>query len=419
MSHDSIIQWRQIATNNIVDYQPALHTLFMWVITRISFSPALIAIVQIFILALSAGWFLKNIHNWGVSKVWIWTAAIIVACSPINIVLSITIWKDIPYTAIILIISGFMFLINSEKLENIILKKWNLIFLGILFSLAALFRWNGVIVSLSCIICITVFTRRWISTAYIFAVFLAIVFTVRGPVFSLLNIHTSDYIFYTLPLHHMGAFISEDVEFSEKEEVFLNQIAPLEDNWEYDCHAIRKAFGPTLGDNLIYNKSFLIENGKRFLNLYFKTLINNPVIYLNHLRCSAEFIWYPWASMERMQLKTVGGIRWIPYENEFGIKSDSKIPYFVNPVTKIIKATIFIWQPSLFLWLSVGVLLISFFYKKDKLILLFIPLLSQSIGIALLTNSQEFRYQYPVVFIGHFIWLILLKKNKVNKIKGI
>ena len=110
MSHDSIIQWRQIATNNIVDYQPALHTLFMWVITRISFSPALIAIVQIFILALSAGWFLKNIHNWGVSKVWIWTAAIIVACSPINIVLSITIWKDIPYTAIILIKYIFVFI---------------------------------------------------------------------------------------------------------------------------------------------------------------------------------------------------------------------------------------------------------------------------------------------------------------------
>ena len=119
--------------------------------------------------------------------------------------------------------------------------------------------------------------------------------------------------------------------------------------------------------------------------------------------------------MERMQLKTIGGIRWIPYENEFGIKSDSKLSYLVVPATMFIKSTIFIWQPSIFLMFSIAIYLLSYNYQRNYLLLLsFIPSLSQTIGIALLTNSQEFRYQYPVVFIAHFIWLLVLKKNNLE-----
>ena len=89
MSHDSIVQWRQIINNNIFDYQPALHTILMWIITRIHSSPAIVALTQIFILGLSSGWVLKNIYDWGVDIKLIWIASCIIALSPINIVMSI------------------------------------------------------------------------------------------------------------------------------------------------------------------------------------------------------------------------------------------------------------------------------------------------------------------------------------------
>ena len=66
MSHDSIVQWRQVMNNDIVDYQPAFHTILIWIITRINSSPAIVALAQIFILGLSSGWVLKNIYDWGV-----------------------------------------------------------------------------------------------------------------------------------------------------------------------------------------------------------------------------------------------------------------------------------------------------------------------------------------------------------------
>ena len=419
MSHDSIIQWRQIINNNIVDYQPALHTILMWIITRIHTSPAVVALAQIFILGLSSGWVLKNIYDWGVDIKLIWIASCIIALSPINIVMSITIWKDIPYTAIIVFITGSLFLVVPEGIKKTLHNSKFLILLGILFSIAALLRWNGAVVAFFCIIAIVFITRRLKSAIYVTSIFLFIIIIFRGPVFSLFNISTSKYIFYTLPLHHMGAFISSNVPFTEDEKSFLNNISPIKDNWQYDCHAIRKAFGAKPGINLIYDKQYLIDNGQRFLKLYLKTLFNNPLVYLKHLKCSAKFIWYPWSSMERMQLKTVGGIRWIPYENEFGIISDSKLPSFVVPATMFIKSTMFIWQPSIFLLFCIIIYLVSYNYQRNLLLLLsLIPLLSQTIGIAILTNSQEFRYQYPVVFIAHFIWLLIFKKNDKKLLDG-
>lgn len=415
MSHDSIVQWRQVMNNNIVDYQPAFHTILIWIITRINSSPAIVALAQIFILGLSSGWVLKNIYDWGVDIKFIWIASCIIALSPINIVMSITIWKDIPYTAIIVFITGSLFLVVPNGIKKTLHKNKFLILLGLSFSIAALLRWNGAIIAFSCILAITLVTRRLKSTIYLTSIFLFIIIIFRGPILSLLNISTSQYIFYTLPLHHMGAFISSNVPFTEEEKSFLNNISSIEDNWQYDCHTIRKAFGTKPGIDLIYDKQYLIENGQKFLKLYLKTLFNNPLVYLNHLKCSTKFIWYPWSSMERMQLKTIGGIRWIPYENEFSIKSDSKLSYLVVPATMFIKSTIFIWQPSIFLMFCIAIYLLSYNYQRNYLLFLsFIPLLSQTIGIALLTNSQEFRYQYPVVFIAHFIWLLVLKKNNIE-----
>ncbi len=415
MSHDSMSQWRQIASNDIVDYQPALHTILMWIVTRISFSPSIVAITQVLFLGLSSGWVLKNIYKWGVDFKWVYLTSWLIALSPINMIMAITIWKDIPYTIVFVTITGLMFQLVLKKSSYKLNDKYYIFITGLIFSLAALFRWNGLAVSLSCLFMILICTKRWRPSLYIFSITMIVIFFVRGPIFSMLNIKTSEYIFYTLPLHHMGAFLSNEVDFSEKEIEFLDKIAPTESLWDYDCHVINNAFGTTLGVDQIYNKDFLIKNGNRFLSIYFDKLIKNPLIYFNHLKCSSKFIWHPWAKMKRMPLKTVEGIKWIPYENEFGITSASKISSLVLPVTKYIKKTIFIWKPAIFLIVSVFTFGACLYLYRDKFIfLLFIPIISQTIGIALLTNSQEFRYQYPVIFVGHFIWLLVLRSKELK-----
>ena len=101
MSHDSIIQWNQLSQNRYSNIQPVFHTLFMKSITLIWDSPGAVCLVQILMLSTLLGFFLKELESLGIKKKYIWLSSALIAINPINIVLSITLWKDILYTILV------------------------------------------------------------------------------------------------------------------------------------------------------------------------------------------------------------------------------------------------------------------------------------------------------------------------------
>ena len=58
MSHDSLVQWDQITTNNYNNIQPPLHTFFMKFISLFWNSPGAICLVHIIIMGTLTGYFL-------------------------------------------------------------------------------------------------------------------------------------------------------------------------------------------------------------------------------------------------------------------------------------------------------------------------------------------------------------------------
>jgi hypothetical protein len=52
MISDSFDQWNQMVTGAVNNHHPAFHTFYMWLITRIYYSPATIAIFQIILFSL-------------------------------------------------------------------------------------------------------------------------------------------------------------------------------------------------------------------------------------------------------------------------------------------------------------------------------------------------------------------------------
>ena len=124
MSHDSLVQWDQITTNNYNNIQPPLHTFFMKFISLFWNSPGAICLVHIFLMGTLSGYFLYMTENLGLNKVLIWFTSIITAFSPINIVMINTVWKDIPYTILVFACSILMMILaknggtwlNSKKI---------------------------------------------------------------------------------------------------------------------------------------------------------------------------------------------------------------------------------------------------------------------------------------------------------------
>ena len=142
MSADSLDQWRQVLSGSFNDHHPAFHTFTIWLLTRLSLTPAIVALAQIVALALVVGAILAFIESLGVASIWVWTACLVFAISPINGTMVITLWKDIPYSTAML---GFTYLIlrlaQSKGSWIASVRSWMI--LGITATLAALFRHNG------------------------------------------------------------------------------------------------------------------------------------------------------------------------------------------------------------------------------------------------------------------------------------
>src|SRR5262249_38322432 len=68
MSPDSLEQWRQVLQGEINNEHPAFHTLTIWLITRVWFSPAAVALTQILALALMFGLVIRELERWSLSR---------------------------------------------------------------------------------------------------------------------------------------------------------------------------------------------------------------------------------------------------------------------------------------------------------------------------------------------------------------
>lgn len=142
MTNDSIDQWTQITTGRYVDIHPVFHTLFLWLLTRIYFSPATIAIVQILMLSSLSGGILYYFERLGSSKIVLWGISFLMAVSPVNSDMVITLWKDIPYSTTLLGLT-FIFMIIVYSNGKWLYQNKNLLLLGTTALLIFLFRHNG------------------------------------------------------------------------------------------------------------------------------------------------------------------------------------------------------------------------------------------------------------------------------------
>ncbi len=105
MTPDSISQWSQLISLQFNDAHPVFHTLLLWLITRIWFSPAAIAICQIIFLSLTAAWGIGTLRGLGLPNWAAWLLAGLFAFNPINGDMVNTIWKDIPYSTALFLLS--------------------------------------------------------------------------------------------------------------------------------------------------------------------------------------------------------------------------------------------------------------------------------------------------------------------------
>ena len=143
-SSDNVYQWRQIQGNAAFsDWHPALHTIFLWALTRIAHSLSFVVAVQALCYALAAGYVTATLARWRVPKVLYVLTALYLGANPGLSNLLIFPWKDCVFAICALTLVGQLFSLYASH-GAWLKKKRNLLALGVMLCLCAIMRHNGI-----------------------------------------------------------------------------------------------------------------------------------------------------------------------------------------------------------------------------------------------------------------------------------
>jgi hypothetical protein len=242
----------------------------------------------------------------------------------------------------------------------------------------------------------------------------ALIGIITGPVYNLFKVDRQN----TQPVgillvHPISAHVYYGAALTPDEAAYLNQIFPLKKGWSYSC------FDATVFFYRKLNFMPLQDNPFEALKIFTRLTLASPIITAKHFFCLSKFVWFP-VQPERVPLETVytenqklDNPDWQQYGKV--VNQNSKLPAVREFVVSVLKQysrldpRMIGWRPAIYLYFfTFAVLYYAYREKNWSIALLLVPVFIQCLIIAVSTQMQAVRYQYPVVLASMFFTVPLL-----------
>jgi hypothetical protein len=191
---------------------------------------------------------------------------------PVFPMYAVTMWKDVPFGALMLLYVLNLFDIiksRGEWLKNTRSFVWFLI----LNLLIAFLRNNGYyIIFVTLAVLAFLYRKQWKRLVPSFLAILVIVPVIQGPVYRVCGVARSPFAESVgIPLQQIGRTVATQGKITEEQKKFLNRLLPLDE--------IKKDYLPTISDPIkfdpAFNDDFLNKNKFGFLKVWGGMMIPN------------------------------------------------------------------------------------------------------------------------------------------------
>lgn len=403
LSFDSVNQWAQLSEFNFSNWHPAYHTILMWVITRIWYSPAAVALFQILAYSLVIAYGLSMFkEEFGMPCSVLIVIDICISLIPINGLMIITLWKDVLYSIATLLLMIFLLKIIHSRGEWIA-SGHNWVWLALVVANVALLRFNGAPVAFVTLLACIIFPHYWRYILKVFVVSLIYIIVIIGPIYKVFRVDTSkSQSIGVIFVHPIAAQVDAGTKLTDSEIEYLNKIFPIKGEWPYSCYDATVLFYKGVDFQPVQQHPF--QAAKIFWDLTLK----NPKVTLDHFICLSSFVWQI-RQPKDVYLETVltSNIDVSSYANwnifEGIVAQRSKIPVLRDLIIKVIQDSFrfdrgsILWRPAIYMYIFYIAVIIAVFRSGNKLLfLLLTPIVVQTFVIALTAQLQALRYQYPV-----------------------
>lgn len=400
LSPDGVTQLSQVVSGKYYNWHPAFHTLTLWLLTRLSLSPAPIAIFHILSLGILLGLGISYVVR-DLEKNWSnYSLVGFYALFPPVCLMVLTIWKDVLYSISLTALTIILFRIISTD-GKWLTKSINWIALGFTCALVMLFRHNGWMpVVGSLVVLFFAFYKRY--KKYIFGGSLVLIFLwygITGPLYSAVGVNTTDLKYgknQAVPNTMNGLLfkhLNAETKITSGEEYFFTQ--------------------GKIGEVEVDQK-FLNDHITDLVKLSFKLTWRNPLVTVDFLTSKTNFV-FQIRQPSANRYETIGGDI---VDNPFDITASSSVPGIKAAVKNLISITEqpeydwFFWRNAFWMYLLIFAVVIAIVRTKSwKYVLLVLPVIFNALPLAVFSGGQLSRYILPTLIISPlFIFYLALKK---------
>lgn len=234
LSSDTFTQWQQVKGDApLNDWHPALHTLLIWLCTRLVDHPAFVLLVQGILYACAVGYAAASMHRWRLPKPVIVLSVLYLSANPALSNTMAFLWKDCALAVAVLFLAVQLFEIHCSR--GAWLRRRSRVFLlALTLALCAILRHNGIALSLAVAVWLLIslpgLRRRALATALLAA---ALFGGIKGPLYNAVgvqkNVTTLDETI-GLPMVILShVYVNAPESLDEETIAFLNLMGSQED----------------------------------------------------------------------------------------------------------------------------------------------------------------------------------------------
>ncbi|MDZ4720527.1 MAG: DUF6020 family protein [Roseiflexaceae bacterium] len=401
MSADSLSQWQQAIQGQFDDWHPAIHSMLIWLLIHIWPSPAAVTVTQIVVLALVVGITIREASAWGVPRIVCIILALFYSLSPVNGMMTVTLWKDILYSTAMLAL--FTLLLAFVRTRGRVLNNsYALLGLIVTATCLSMFRHNGILVGVPVLLLLILVSRGQIRRQALIAGVscLLLIGLVRYGLYPALNVGpTPSVLKYNSFAFQMSAYIHNGVVLSAADQEVISRIQPI-DSWRdnYGCYNVNPTFF-----NGKFNLKIYEDTIPAFMPIWWQTTLAHPDILFKHEVCLTAMIWRIFPYPDTMIYADSTGID----PNSLGVVQQPVWPAAHTALTEFFAWTLeprqvwLIWYPALYLYaIMVSITLVAIRMRSVLYMLPIAPALINSASWIILATAHDFRYQYGVYLIA-------------------
>ncbi len=414
LSGDSVVQITQALNNRYNNLHPVYHTLLIKfflmigldVFNDINAGVALYSVFSVLFTSAVFAYGVVTLYQLHISKKIIVAVTAVYLVLPQHIFYSFTMWKDVIFSAFVLLFTVALFR-YVEKVGHGSRLNRLMVLCGALGM--CLFRGNGFIVLLLTIVAFAfLFRKRMRKMCVSLTAILVAAYIVTFPVLSAFRLEQPDFVeLASVPIQQVARTLKYDNDLDDRQVELISHVADVDD--------LAAKYYPYLSNNLKFhirdygNQEYLQEHKLAFLALYIQLGLTHPKSYLIAWVDQTKGFWN--AGYDHR--------RFIFYceENELGIRQTVTSKGMNSAVHAWAK--LFEYFELLKPFVSIGfhtwlLLLVCFlgYRKKDRLmVLLTVPCLAIVFSLLIGTPAfAEFRYAYALFCCLPFLAVAAFRK---------